>query len=701
MNYETDYTHEPGPSPPGLPPRPPISRISGKALASFVFGVMGMIFWIFAGLPAIILALLAKADIRKAPGAVHGKIFANLGLVLGLLSFVVPFFLISALWNAAVRPNSYAIADSSQRIVHLHLSGPISEVPYQDAFDFSGNEIASLKSLVERIHEAAEDETVEALLLTVEQPMLGLAQIEELWTAIQTFKETDKKVYAHSESLDTYTFFLLASASHLNLVPTSSFWLTGLYSEGLYLKDALESLHLEADIVHIGEYKSAGEMLTRTGPSEPARANMNALLDGLYANGVNLIAQARDLEPEEVRTLIDEGPYTLDRAIEVGLLDSSMHIDEFIDFVKDQYDDDIVVDNYYGVDQSETGTSGFAQLISLMSGATGTKDYWEDDAIGVIYIEGTIVPGYRESGPFGSESGAFSGNLRKTLDRAAKDESIKAVVIRVNSPGGSAVASEIILRAAEQLNEEKPVIVSMGNTAASGGYYVACGADTIFADASTVTGSIGVLGGKLVTTSMWNEWGVHWFPYERGTNADIFSSAQPFDEVQRAKIVESMGHVYEVFKQHVVDGRGTKLTKPIDELAAGRVFTGAQAKEVGLVDEIGGLYDAIVFAAAQVDLEDYEIRILPEPSTFMEQLMIGFSGQGERPTDLDANNAARPRTWTRLLPLGPNESLPPGAAMAASLDPSRTRSLTHALTAMSLLTQERVITMMPEWIAVR
>ncbi|MCH7910560.1 MAG: DUF4190 domain-containing protein, partial [Candidatus Hydrogenedentes bacterium] len=262
MNYETDYPHEPEPSPPGLPPRPPISRISGKALASFVFGVMGMIFWIFAGLPAIILALLAKADIRNDPDGVHGKMFANLGLVLGLLSFVVPFFLISALWNAAMRPGGEFIADSSQRIVHLHLSGLISEVPYQDAFNFSGNEVASLKSYVERIHEAAEDETVEALLLTVEQPILGLAQIEELWTAIQAFKETDKKVYAHSEDLDTSTFFLLASASHLNLVPTSSLWLTGLYSEGLYLKDALESLHLEADIVPIGEYKSAGEMLT-------------------------------------------------------------------------------------------------------------------------------------------------------------------------------------------------------------------------------------------------------------------------------------------------------------------------------------------------------------------------------------------------------------------------------------------------------
>ena len=188
---------------------------------------------------------------------------------------------------------------------------------------------------------------------------------------------------------------------------------------------------------------------------------------------------------------------------------------------------------------------------------------------------------------------AYSTPIRKALDKAAEDDTVKAVVLRVDSPGGSAVASEIILNATKRVAAKKPLIVSMGNVAGSGGYYVACGTKTIFADASTITGSIGVVGGKLATNGMWDKIGVTWKPTKRGANAGMLSSGDMFTDEQRALLQGWMDEIYDVFKGHVVAIRGDKLKKDIDELAGGRVFTGQQALELGLVDQIGGLSDAI------------------------------------------------------------------------------------------------------------
>ena len=214
--------------------------------------------------------------------------------------------------------------------------------------------------------------------------------------------------------------------------------------------------------------------------------------------------------------------------------------------------------------------------------------------IGIVYVEGMILTGKPEPSPFRSEPGnAYSTPLRKALDKLADDKDVKAVVLRVNSPGGSAVASEIILNAAQRVKVKKPVIVSMGSVAASGGYYVSMAGDRIFADPATITASIGVFGGKLATTDMWNRIGVTWSSSRRGANAAMFSSDAVFSESERNKVQGWMNEVYGAFKGHVVAARGAKLKKPIEELAGGRVYTGQQALDLGLVDEMGGLEDAI------------------------------------------------------------------------------------------------------------
>src|SRR5581483_1678878 len=209
---------------------------------------------------------------------------------------------------------------------------------------------------------------------------------------------------------------------------------------------------------------------------------------------------------------------------------------------------------------------------------------------------------------------------------ASRDDSIKAVVLRIDSPGGSATASEIILDATQRLKAKKPLVVSMGNVAGSGGYYVACGSDTIFADDSTITGSIGVVGGKFATTEMWKKIGVTWKPYQRGKNASMLSSAATFTPEQREKMQTWMNDIYGVFKGHVTAIRGSRLKKPIDDIAGGRVYTGKQALDLGLVDKLGTLQDAVAYAADQAKLTDYDLRTVPEPKNLLQQLVEQSAG---------------------------------------------------------------------------
>ena len=206
-----------------------------------------------------------------------------------------------------------------------------------------------------------------------------------------------------------------------------------------------------------------------------------------------------------------------------------------------------------------------------------------------------------------------ASKIRKALDEAARDNSIKAVVLRVNSPGGSAVASEIILDATRRVKARKPFVVSMGDVAGSGGYYVACASDVIYADETTITASIGVVGGKIATADMWKKVGVTFKSYKRGENAGMLSTGEPFTDRERQRMQSWMNDVYDVFQSHVRAIRGSRLKKPLDELAGGRVFTGKQALDLGLVNRIGGLGDAIAYVAGEAKLKDFEVRTVPAP----------------------------------------------------------------------------------------
>jgi protease-4 len=325
--------------------------------------------------------------------------------------------------------------------------------------------------------------------------------------------------------------------------------------------------------------------------------------------------------------------------------------------------------------------------VELLGGGKKKKSHKE--SIALVYVEGAIVLGQADSSPlsFGGKS-ASSTALRKALDEAAADDTVKAVVLRVDSPGGSATASDVILAATKRVKAKKPLVVSMGSVAGSGGYYVACGSDLIYADEGTITGSIGVVGGKLSTTGMWNKIGIHWKEYGRGANAAILSTARPFTEPQRVKMQSWMDDIYGVFKDHVVAIRGPKLKKPIDDLAGGRVYTGQQALELGLVDRIGTLSDAVKEAAVQAKIDKYELRVVPEPKNFLQTILGSALGE----EDDDSQGVSLATAFARpSLPL--LEAVLP---YLRQLDGERVSAITTALGRLEMIRREGAVLMMPE-----
>ena len=591
----------------------------------------------------------------------------------------------SVCWGSA---GGEAEAPPASVLAHFHLSGMVSEAPMVDPFGFMAGQVTSLKSLVRRIDRASADADVKAVVLTYDDMYLGYGQLEEIRRALGRLQGADKKVYVHAEGIGTFSYALLCAGDHLSLAPQSSLWLTGMYGEALYVKGLLDKIGVHADMMQMEAYKSAGEMLMRTGPSKEARENVNWLFDGYYESLVDMIAESRDKTPAQVRDLIDGGPYLANEALEEGLIDAVETRDEFLTRIKGEIEGPVKVDNRYGREKAaQINLASPLAFFSLLAEMFKTPEVSQKDAVAIVYVEGVILPGHSQPSLFGPTGGAYSGDIRKALEKAARDESVKAVVMRVDSPGGSAEASEVILNATRRLQDKKPFVVSMGNVAGSGGYYVSCAAETIFANEVTVTASIGVVGGKLVTKGLWDKLGINWVGYKRGAHADMLNSERPFNDDERSLFEGYMRDVYEVFKGHVADGRSGKLTKPLDEIAGGRVFTGKQALELGLVDRIGGLDQAVEYAAAKASLDDYEVRVIPEPKDFITEMMQQYSGEGEKPTDISLPGAASL--------LAGHPTLAPLVDLLRKTEPQRAAALTRVLQGLELLRKESVIMMMP------
>ncbi len=581
-----------------------------------------------------------------------------------------------------------AAAQAGEKIiVHLELKGALLEAPEGPGLmSFESNKQVTTKALLERLKQIREDDDVAAVFLTFEGTAMGLAQLQDLRDAIAAVKAAGKPVYAHMDSCySSGLYWLASSASRLAVVPSGDVWVTGLYGEQLFLKHMLGHLGMVADVIHIGDYKSAGEVLTRTAPS-PEAAEMTAwLFDDIYQQMLGQIAESRARSRSDIERIIDQGPFTAEQAQEKGLVDVVAYRMDFVDQIKERHGDLPFKKDYGKPGKLDLDVSNpFAFFQEIMGQLLDRKDGSEEEpSVALIYVAGTIMPGDGGDSPFAVNHGA-SSPLRKALYKAATDDDVKAVVLRVDSPGGSAVASEIIWNATQQVAKRKPFIVSMGNVAASGGYYVSCGADTIFAEPGTITGSIGVVGMKMVTKGFWDWAGVSWHPVQRGSNADIMATDELWTAAQREKIRGWMEDIYRVFKSRVEHGRQDRLQKPLDEIAGGRVYTGTQAKALGLIDELGGLDDALAFAASKANLgADFKVKILPKPKSIMDVLLEGFSADviAARPTALSG--------WQAALPI------------LQRIEPLKAQALLRAMQQIELLQAEHVLAVMPAEIVIR
>ncbi len=579
------------------------------------------------------------------------------------------------------------------RIAVFRLAGDLSELPPDESFSLGAIGGTSLRDLIERMKKAEKDDAVKAVVFLHEVGSVGAAQAEELRAAMARLRNAGKEVYAHADSLNMREYALLSGATRLSIVPTADLWVTGMFGEAPYLRGLLDRLGVKPEFLHCGAYKSAAEIFLRDGPSPEAEAMQNWLMDSAYTTTLKLIGEGRKVSADRAREWVDNGPYTAEKAKTAGMVDAVEHRQDFESVLKAKYGKDVVFDRKYGKKATPTidFSSPFAlfKVLGEMMGQSQKKGS-SKPAVGIVHVEGPIMLGGAQPSLFGEES-ARSSKIRKALDEAARDDSIKAVVLRVNSPGGSAVASEIILDATRRVKAKKPFVVSMGNVAGSGGYYVACASDVIFADATTITASIGVVGGKLATEAMWKKVGITFKSYQRGRNAGLLASGEPFTPEERERLQAWMNEIYDVFKGHVTRIRGNRLKKPIDELAGGRVFTGKQALELGLVDRIGGLGDAIAFVASEAKMTDYETRLVPAPKNFLEQLIEETSGNADGGPGLDAQlgRVAGGKVGASLVDL----AMP----MIGHLDPARVASVCEALRHLDLLQREGVVLMMPEY----
>ena len=593
----------------------------------------------------------------------------------------------------ALAPVSVAQASDGNVVALFKLSGPLVEAPGDGGLGPILNDKAptNMFDLLAKLRQARSDGNLRAVIFDIENAKLGFAQIQELRTQFKALQAAKKDVLIFCESLDNRTLLLGSAASKLVLMPSGGVAFTGLHAEGLYFKNLLDNIRVEADILHCGAFKSAGEPFYRTGPSPEAEAQTNKLLDSIFEQLIEGVAESRRLTPLKVRGLIDKGIFTPQEALEAKLVDKLQYREDFIKSVKRRYGNDTKVVSNYGKKQSpDFKFDNPFILFKMISKLMKPSKKSTQQAIAVVYVEGPITSG-RSQPSFlgGGSSNAGSVTVRKAIADAAADKSVKALLLRVDSPGGSAIASEVICEATKRFKDSgRPFVVSMGNVAGSGGYYVAALADTIFAEPATITGSIGVVGGKIITKELWDWIGVTSHEYKRGTRSDMMNTNRPFTDEERDLLQVHMNKIYSEFKGRVIEGRGDRIEGELESLAGGRVYTGKQALAVGLIDRLGGFADAITFTAEKADLgSDYELRVFPHPKSFIEQLLEMFRGKTE---DSEFASLAGPEKV-----VGSKFAKVPAVAAALQalrlLDPAKAKSMEHFLIHLQLLSEENVL----------
>ena len=507
-------------------------------------------------------------------------------------------------------------------VVEFTLRGEYPEAPTPMAL--FGDLQTSLRTIVDQMDAAAGDSDVKAVLLRIDPELeIGRGKIFELREAIGRIRKAGKPVLALLGSAESRHYLVASACDQVIMAPSGMLILPGVRAEMTFFKGLLDKLGLQFDVLQQGKYKGAGETFTRTSMSPPLRESIEAVVDDTYRRLAETVAKDRKMEDYRVKTLIDDGLFTAQAALQAGLVDHLLYADQIEGRLKRELKvDQLKINTKYKkkkVDADFSGLSGMLKLMEMMFGGKPSQAATTQKKIAVVYAVGPIMEGKSTTEFFGT-SVVGSDNLTKALRKAADDASVAAVVLRIDSPGGSAVASDLIWR--EVVRMKKPLIASMGDIAGSGGYYIAMGAQKIIAAPETITGSIGVIGGKLVMGKLFAKIGVTTDVICRGKNCGSMSSTAPFSESERKVWNKLLEETYRQFVGKAAQGRKMPA-KDLEKVAQGRIYTGRMAQAIRLVDGLGSLADAIAEAKKAAHLkadEKVEIMVLPQPRSFIEQL---------------------------------------------------------------------------------
>ena len=550
-------------------------------------------------------------------------------IISGIVTTLVLVMILGvALLFAAFRKGAPSIHENS--VLVLRVSGPLPDYVAEDPLrKFFGGPEDSLSNLLLQIKKAKADKRITAILLDIDMSGAGWAKSEEIRDAIADFRASGKPVYAYLELGMNKEYYIASACDKIYMPPPGELFINGLAADVMFFRGSLDKLGIYPDIYQIGAYKSIGDMFTKKEMTTEHKEYVNSLLTDLYDRYAEGIGKGRGKTADEMKALIDNAPYDAKAAQEAGLIDGSMYRDEVdkelkkrLGYKESEDLHSVKASDYREVDQESLGLN-------------------KGEKVAIIYATGQIDSGKSENSPSGGQS-IGSETLARALNDARDDKTIKAIVLRVDSPGGSGLASDIIWHAVESAKEKKPVVVSMSDVAASGGYYISAGANKIIAEPSTITGSIGVVAGKPVVRGLYDWLGISNEYVLRGKNAGMFRETEKFSDDERKKFEGWINATYQDFIGKVAKGR--KMEVPaVNKIGQGRVWTGAQGKGNGIVDEYGGLDRAIEVAKELAGIaKDKGVHrvILPAPRSLLQEwLSLGDDSETRESPELKQQRA--------------------------------------------------------------
>jgi protease-4 len=534
-----------------------------------------------------------------------------LATVIGIFVFMMLSFFGIILIGVIFGGDSETVEVENNSVIELNLSDISDDYAgkYSDPWvtAFSERKKIGLTDVINAIEIAETDDAIKGISILNTNSSLGMAQSKELRDALNRFKKSGKFIYSYANNYSQKEYYLNSVATSIYINPIGELDFKGLSTEVMFFKDFQEKSGLKMEVIRHGKYKSAVEPFLENKMSDANKEQTMALLNGIWTNIVEDISKSRNIPVEKLNTIANG---LLARTPEMA---KAQNLIDYIAY-EDVYHN--AIRKVLKVDKDEDyNTVSIADYTQKTTTTSVNMD--SNDAIAIVYAQGEIGSGEGDVNEIGE------GSMRRSLQEARKDDDIKAIVLRINSPGGSALTSDLIWREIELTKRVKPVVVSMGNYAASGGYYIACNANTIFAEKNTITGSIGVFGTLPNFSVAANRYGINTEQVRTHENASNYSPFVPMDEKFKAITLEGVENIYATFIGHVAEGR-KMTTAQVDAIGQGRVWTGSEAVKIGLVDKIGGLREAIAEAAKLAKIKSYSTVNYPEYEKNFEDIFANF-----------------------------------------------------------------------------